>query len=181
MDPSETTDEALVALSCDGDTWAFGQLARRYAPAMKAVASRLGPSPADIDDIVQESLIQAWQRLNTLDDPGAVRSWLLRLTARKAIDHARRHKFHDDVDTLANMHDTGLSPAAAAVVSQGSQALGRALAELPESQRSVWWLREGADMSYEDIAHALGISVASVRGRLARARATLMTQMEEWR
>ncbi|MBD3689259.1 sigma-70 family RNA polymerase sigma factor [Nanchangia anserum] len=174
-------DEALVGLSSDGDPWAFGELARRYAPAMKAVASRLGPSLADVDDIVQESLLQAWQRLDQLDDPAAVRSWLLRLTARKAIDHARRHKSHDDVNALTSVSAPTPSPDSAAVVSAGSQALARALADLPESQRTVWWLREGADMSYEDIAHTLGISVASVRGRLARARHTIMTQLEEWR
>ncbi|MDU0968889.1 MAG: sigma-70 family RNA polymerase sigma factor [Actinomycetaceae bacterium] len=178
MDPS---DDALVRLSRDGDTWAFGQLARRYAPAMKTVASQLGPQPADIDDIVQESLIQAWQHLDQLDDPSAVRSWMLRLTARKAIDHGRRFKPHADIDVLDTVSSKEPPPSAAVVVSEGSQALLEAVRSLPESQRQVWWLREAADMSYEDIAHTLGISVASVRGRLARARHTLIADMEEWR
>ncbi|MDO4613161.1 MAG: sigma-70 family RNA polymerase sigma factor [Actinomycetaceae bacterium] len=181
MVASDTPDDVLVDLCLDGDAEAFGVLARKYAPAMKAVASRLGPRPADIDDIVQDSLLQAWQRLDQVSDPGSVRSWMLRLTARKAIDHARRHRSHDDVDALPDLAAPQTPPEAAAVVSAGSTALAEALNALPESQRIVWWLREGADMSYEDIAHALGISAGSVRGRLARARQTLMNEMEEWR
>lgn len=180
MDASETPIDALVARSRDGDTWAFGQIALRFGPAMKTVAQRLGPA-SSADDIVQESLIQAWQRLDQLADPQAVRPWLLRLTARKAIDHARRTKNHADVDALEHLHATTDSPASAVVASEGTQALVEALAKLPQSQRTVWWLREAADMSYEEIAHTLGISATSVRGRLARARQTLMTEMEEWR
>lgn len=181
MDSPSIGDDVLVALSQDGDTLAFSRLVRRYAPFMRACAARFGPGPDEIDDIVQESLITAWQRLSQLEDGGAVRSWLLRITAHKAIDAARRYRPHSGIDKVQNAASAKATPASQVFASEGQRALAKALDELPRGQQEVWRLREFVGMSYEEIAHTLGISATAVRGRLARARQTLVEEMEEWR
>ena len=72
-------------------------------------------------------------------------------------------------------------PEAKAVQGSSIESLKAALARLPEEQRRCWVLKEFNGQSYDQIAQTLNISTASVRGRLARARITLMREMEEWR
>ncbi|WP_235504788.1 RNA polymerase sigma factor [Arthrobacter sp. Leaf141] len=180
-------DALLVSRAADGDTAAFETLARRYGPLMRACARRLTGSYADADDVVQEALVQAWKQLDTLREPGAVKSWLLRLTGSRSIDFLRRRRNHagfGDIDEVSGKGDVGspeAGPEAKAVQGSSIESLKAALARLPEEQRRCWVLKEFNGQSYDQIAQTLNISTASVRGRLARARITLVREMEEWR
>lgn len=177
-------DALLAGRAADGDTAAFEALARRHGPVMRACARRLTGSLADADDVVQESLMQAWKQLNTLRDGDAVRGWLLRITGSRSIDHLRRRKTHADLGELDHKVPAGAGtdrPEDAAVSGSRMDALRTALAALPEEQRRCWVLKAFNDQSYEEIAQTLNISTASVRGRLARARITLAREMEDWR
>ncbi|ASN22011.1 RNA polymerase sigma factor [Arthrobacter sp. YN] len=179
-------DALLAGRAADGDTAAFEALARRHGPLMRATARRLTGSRADADDVVQETLVQAWKQLDTLREPGAVRGWLLRILGSRSIDHLRKRRHHVDLDDVENQRDDSprtrtQDPENNAVNGSRVEALKAALAALPEEQRRCWVLKEFNDQSYEEIALTLNISPASVRGRLARARITLARTMEEWR
>ncbi|WP_314325902.1 RNA polymerase sigma factor [Paenarthrobacter ilicis] len=179
-------DALLAGRAVDGDTAAFEALARRHGPLMRATARRLTGSLADADDVVQESLVQAWKQLDTLRDPAAVKGWLMRIVGSRSIDHLRKRRNHVDLDDAENQMDQDRGPRpqdpeCSAVNSSRVEALKAALAELPEEQRRCWVLKEFNDQSYDEIAQMLNISPDSVRGRLARARITLARRMEEWR
>lgn len=179
-------DALLAGRAADGDTAAFEALARRHGPLMRATARRLTGSLTDADDVVQETLVQAWKQLDNLRDPAAVKGWLLRIVGSRSIDHLRKRRNHaglDDVENQVGNHGEPRTkdPENNAVNSSRVEALKSALAELPEEQRRCWVLKEFNDQSYEEIALTLNISPASVRGRLARARITLARKMEEWR
>ena len=81
--PLALPDQLLFQRACDGDAPAFQVLVRSYLPAMRAYALKLTGSTADADDALQETLLTAWQKLDTLDDPSKVKSWLMTLTGRK--------------------------------------------------------------------------------------------------
>lgn len=179
-------DALLAGRAADGDTAAFEALARRHGPLMRATARRLTGTLADADDVVQESLMQAWKQLDQLRDPAAVKSWLLRIVGTRSIDHLRKRRNHLALDDLENHVDAPSgqrtpNPESTAVNASRVDALKSALARLPEEQRRCWVLKEFNDLSYEEIALTLNISPASVRGRLARARIALARTMEEWR
>ncbi|PRB37033.1 RNA polymerase sigma factor [Arthrobacter sp. MYb23] len=179
-------DALLAGRAADGDTAAFEALARRHGPLMRATARRLTGSLADADDVVQETLVQAWKQLESLRDPAAVKGWLLRIVGSRSIDHLRKRRNHADLGDVENTVDAtsppkNKDPETNAVNSSRIEALKAALAKLPEEQRRCWVLKEFNDQSYEEIALTLNISPASVRGRLARARITLARTMEEWR
>lgn len=183
-------DALLAGRAADGDTAAFEALARRHGPLMRATARRLTGSLADADDVVQETLVQAWKQLESLRDPAAVKGWLLRIVGSRSIDHLRKRRNHmglDEVEQQAESHVEDHAkpqirdPEHSAVNNSRVEALKEALAKLPEEQRRCWVLKEFNDQSYEEIALTLNISPASVRGRLARARITLARTMEEWR
>ncbi|MCP2048644.1 RNA polymerase sigma factor [Paenarthrobacter histidinolovorans] len=185
--PLDLVPDALLAgRAADGDTAAFEALARRHGPLMRATARRLTGTLADADDVVQESLMQAWKQLDQLRDPAAVKSWLLRIVGTRSIDHLRKRRNHLALDDLENHIDAPSGqrtpdPESTAVNASRVDALKSALTLLPEEQRRCWVLKEFNDLSYEEIALTLNISPASVRGRLARARIALARTMEEWR
>lgn len=172
-------DGLLAARAADGDQLAFGVLVRRHAPFLVAFATRLTGSRADADDCVQEALITAWQRLPELAEPDKVRSWLTTIVSRKATDRLRRRKPTEQIveDAVLAADD----PERSAVRSSQMEALSRVLGELPEEQRVVWVLKEVSGYSYDEIAEQVGVSAATVRGRLARARKTVIERMQEWR
>jgi RNA polymerase sigma-70 factor, ECF subfamily len=179
-------DALLAGRAADGDTAAFEALARRHGPLMRATARRLTGTLADADDVVQESLVQAWNQLDTVRDPAAVKSWLLRIVGTRSIDHLRKRRNHAALDELENHAGAPSNqripdPESTAVNASRIDALKSALQRLPEEQRRCWVLKEFNDLSYEEIALTLNISPDSVRGRLARARIALARTMEEWR
>src|SRR5690606_25523322 len=94
-------DDHLVAgRAIDGDVAAFEVLVRRYSPMMRAYARRVMGSDADVDDIVQEAFVTAWQRFSELEDPAAVKSWLMRIVSRKAMDRVRSRRPQVDIDDI---------------------------------------------------------------------------------
>ncbi|MHA7303710.1 RNA polymerase sigma factor [Arthrobacter sp. TMN-49] len=178
---ADAPDAVLAERAGDGDVDAFEALARRHGPLMRAYARRLARTYEEADDVVQDALITAWKDIGSLHDGTAVKAWLMRIVGHRAVDAGRRRRSHGNVDEQPEVIDKAPTPDQAAVAGSARQALNNALARLPEEQRRCWVLKEFGGKTYEEIAEALNISTASVRGRLARARTTLVKEMEEWR
>jgi RNA polymerase sigma-70 factor (ECF subfamily) len=177
---SAVEDGILARRAADGDERAFAVLVRRHGGYLVAFATRMLGSRADADDCVQESLITAWRRLPELREPDRVKAWFSTIVARKATDRIRARKPVtpiDDVEPEATLP----TPDEAAVASSQLDMLRRVIDDLPTDQRTVWLLREVSGQSYEEISRELGISATAVRGRLSRARATVVERMQEWR
>lgn len=176
----DAPDSLLAERSADGDAGAFAVLVRRHGPFLRAFAIRLTGSPADADDCVQEALITAWEKLPELKDPDRVRAWMTTIVSRKATDRLRTRRPSEQIDEI-EIAAPDASPETSAIASSQRDALKRALEEIPADQRSVWLLKEVGGHSYDEIAEQLDVSVGTVRGRLARARAAVLKSMEEWR
>ena len=178
-------DTLLVQRASDGDEVAFGILVRRYAPYLRAFATRLGGSAADADDAVQDALIVAWNRLGELEDPTRLKSWLSTIVSRKVMDVVRARRPADEVEKAAEAGAPQLvltrGPESQAISSSQLDALSTVLEALPLEQRQIWVLKEVGGYSYEEIAERVGESVSTVRGRLARARASVLDGMKDWR
>jgi RNA polymerase sigma-70 factor (ECF subfamily) len=176
----DASDAVLAARSADGDAEAFATLVRRHGPFLRAFAIRLTGSTVEADDAVQEALISAWDALPRLSDPGTVRSWLVSIVSRKSTDRLRARKPSIELDDQRAAEFVE-GPEARAIAASRLEALEVALALLPDGQRQCWVLKQVAGLSYDEIADELGMTVTTVRGKLARARATVIREMEEWR
>ncbi len=174
------SDAILAQRAADGDASAFEVLVRRHGPYLRAFAIRLTGSAADADDAVQDALITVWNQLGSLEDPAKVRSWMTSILSRKATDLIRGRRQSDELDD-EHPGDAASGPDARAVASSRLDALSAVLASLPEGQRQCWVLKEMGGYSYDEIAQRLDMSVVTVRGKLARARATVVKEMEAWR
>ena len=174
-------DRIVAGRAADGDLHAFEVLVARYGSLLRAYARRILGSSSDVDDVVQETFIAAWNQLSQLENPAAVRGWLIRIVSRRSADVVRARRNHDDIDDHETLAATSESPESAAEADSRDSALMIALEALPEEQRRCWMLREVAEYSYDDIAEQLAIPVSTVRGLLARARKNLVREMEAWR
>jgi len=179
---SGVSDRILVERASDGDELAFGEIVRRHSGIMRAYTSRIVGSLSEADDVVQEAFATAWKQLPTLRDGSAVKAWLMKIASREAFALIRRRgtdaALDDEIDARTR---ESTNPEAIAVHNARLAALSRALHTLPEAQRTAWLLREIGEFSYDEIAEQVSLPVSTVRGNLARARASIMIQMEGWR
>ncbi len=177
----EADDRTLAGRASDGDIRAFEVLVRRYGRLMRVYARRILGSNADVDDVVQEAFLQAWQHLPSLEELASVKSWLMRIVANRSVDRIRARREHADIDQHEYEAPASEAPEARAQVHSLDEALSAALSRLPEDQRRCWVLREVAGYSYLDIGGELDLPSSTVRGLIARARKNLIREMEEWR
>lgn len=178
---AEASDSILVARAIDGDQSAFELIARRHGPLMRAYAVRILGSDLESDDVVQETFVLAWQKLADLTEGVALRSWLLRIVTNRAIDRMRLRKNHADIADWDAPTPAERSPAHIVEQRLTIDAATDALSRLPEAQRRCWIMKEVGGSSYSEIAEQLDVPVSTVRGLLARARQTLVDEMEAWR
>ncbi len=177
----QLTDGALASRAADGDPEAFRQLITRHSSLLRAYVTRIVRSAAEADDVVQEAFLIAWRRLPELRNPEAVKAWLMRIASREAFSHLRHRNADMPLDQIVERPSPTLQPEARVVHDLQLQALATALDRLPEAQRQSWLLREMAGLGYAEIAEELSVPVSTVRGMIARARASILVQMEAWR
>jgi RNA polymerase sigma-70 factor (ECF subfamily) len=150
----------------------LSELYASYAADLFRLAYRLTGSSADAEDVVQDVFLGLPHALRGYDERGRFGAWLRTLTARTALSRLRRRTRRREV-----VLDAAVSPMtcghAEAVVSHVT--LQRALAQLPETLRSVLVLREMEGYSHAEIAELLGIGVSASQVRLHRAHEKLRT------
>ena len=178
---AESDDRVVAGRAADGDPQAFEVLVRRYGGLMRVYARSILGSNDEVDDVVQESFVTAWQQLESLNDPGAIRSWLVRIVSRRSIDQLRRRRDHDDIEERDQSTGEDTSPPHVAEVRSLAASLGTVLAALPPAQRRCWLLKEVAEYSYREIALDLEIPETTVRGLISRARTNIVREMQAWR
>src|SRR5690606_6625736 len=151
-EPLGSADDAFVAgRAADGDAESFAVLVRRYTPMMRAYARRILSGSAEVDDVVQDAFITAWEQLPKLEDLGSVKSWLMRITSRKAIDRIRSTRPQIDLEGVDLPAPAVSAPSRQAEARAGVAELSAALQALPAPQRECWVLREIGGYSYEEI------------------------------
>lgn len=183
----ELWDEAtLVARARDRDVAAFEALVRRHQRGIYGLCRRMIGRDADAQDVVQEVFLAAWRRLPDLQDDAAFAGWLYRAATNQCLSALRRRKPTAPIEDDAPPPDGGATapgadPARQAQNSAAMAALGEALQRLTPRQRACWLLYEVHGRSYDEIARMLDTTNATVRGRIARARAELAEVMRPWR
>jgi RNA polymerase sigma-70 factor (ECF subfamily) len=164
-------------------TGARGELERLLAdnaPLAYRVALGVLRSPAEAEDVAQESLLRAFRRFHLLRDVKRFRSWLVRITFRLALDRSRALRSRTDRETLWARPELRPPPPSAeqlAALNQFQERLARALDELPDGQRLVMLLTALQGHSMDEAAAILGVSPGTVKSRLFKARRRLMERL----
>jgi RNA polymerase sigma-70 factor (ECF subfamily) len=169
-------DRDLIASAQQGDRQAFSKLVSRHQSRVVSLTYRMCGDLRLAEDAAQEAFVRVWQNLNSYKPQYAFRSWLYRIAANAALDSLRRERPTADLDSVSQA-DSGPSPEQSAENNERAAHVRRAIAQLSESLRAVLILREYQDLTYQEIADALGIPVGTVMSRLNSARVQLRREL----
>jgi RNA polymerase sigma-70 factor (ECF subfamily) len=171
----DAPDAALVAAARKGQSWAREALFRRHVRRVTAVAYRLAPEE-DCEDIAQEVFLKVLPRLNTLVDPSAFGGWVAAVTVSVVRMRLRKRRWLRrigwgrgeaiDPDELVSRD----APEAARIQLQD---LYRAVARMGDEERMALVLQRVEGLELSEVAQRMGISVATVKRRVAAAERVL--------
>lgn len=161
-----------VALA--GDRRAYAELLERHLAAIEAFAMRMLDSRAEAEDITQEVMLRLWLRAGDFDATRArLTTWLHQIAHNLCIDRLRKQARFTELDSASE-------PTASGPDTDDSRTqVSRALAALPERQRTALVLTYYQSLSNREVADIMGVSVRAMESLLVRARAALRTALEE--
>lgn len=183
-------DERAVTRFLAGDTTGFELIVKQYSGMVFSLAARL-VGPAEAEDVVQETFLRAYRALERFRGESTLKTWLYtialnRVRARqgalarfKALFGSARPRGEDEsldslLDTAA---DPGASPEEEAVSREQRRRLRSAIRDLPPEFRHAVVLRDLEGLSYDEIARVLKVPIGTVRSRIARGRAALLSEL----
>lgn len=187
-DPSVSSVEGrLVEQAAAGDRQAQQALFERYRDVAYRVARRIVGRHEDALDVVQDGFIRAFERLESFEGQARFKTWLLRIVSNRALDVLRSRKVRlavsldgrtgagdDDAGRLelASDHEED-RPETGLLRGELGERIAAALETLPPEQRTVFALYAAGEMTYGDIAEAVGVPIGTVMSRLYHARQKL--------
>lgn len=196
-DLSSLTDEELIARARQKDFSAFEVLLERYEDKVFRLAYRFVRNESDAKEILQDTFLSVWRKLDTFKGDSMFSSWVYRVAANTALMRLRSQRRHPQISTedlpdgfLDGLRPTGGGDGSLAhLPSPGDNWAKRpdeqlqsnemrrhiqaAVDALPELYRTVFLVRDVEGLSTEETAEVLGISVPTVKTRLHRARIAL--------
>ena len=148
-----------------------------FLPEMRAFAISLTRDVTSADDLVQDAVVKAIAARDVPTDGVAFRVWLFRILRNTFVDQIRRNRlmYVDPIDLETDLGDDGWKEERQITVI----AVRNAYAELSEPHRNVLALVDVAGMSYAEAADILDVPTGTIMSRVARARADLMSKIEE--
>jgi RNA polymerase sigma-70 factor (ECF subfamily) len=177
----EPTESELIAAVLKGDAASFEPLVKKYSPRVFATARRYARREDEVQDIVQEVWLKAFQKLNSFRGEAPFEHWLMRLAVRTCYDFLRGHQRNrektfaeltepetDWLDRFVNQPGSASEDADAA-----RQLIERIMRQLSPAARLIITLLEIEDRSVKEISQLTGWSVPLVKVRAFRARAEM--------
>lgn len=182
----EASDEALAErVHASGDVAAFGVLVTRYRARVVVLARRMLAAQAsdEAEDVAQEAFVAAYDKRSSFRRGEPFRPWLYRIAVNRCLDRLRSESRRPALLEIESVPEPSLSggdPVEALLTEEGEKLLSAAVAALPPKLRAVFLLRHLDDLSYEEIAAAVGVPLGTVKTHLFRARAQLRGALSEY-
>lgn len=175
----ELEDNELVVRTLSGDTRSYEELVSRYERLVGRVLYPYAKREISAEDLVQETFLRAYDRLETFNPEYRFKTWLLAIANNLGIDTLRRRREVVEFNQEIHGGEASGGPEAEAVLSERRASVREAMESLAETYQVPLTLRYNEEMSYAEIAEVLGISVAAVKSRLFRARNMVGELLEE--
>jgi RNA polymerase sigma-70 factor (ECF subfamily) len=184
-----TTEELdLVTRARNGDTEAFNDLVRRYERKIYRLAKNITQNDEDAEDILQDTFLKAYEHLGDFQGNSKFYTWLVRIGVNEALMKLRKRK-SDRTVPLDEPVDTGEETVVREIAvwdedpeqkysqEELAQILNDSVQSLKPAFRTVFILRDIEELSTEETAQTLNISVPAVKSRLLRARLQLREKL----
>jgi RNA polymerase sigma-70 factor (ECF subfamily) len=181
---------ALVSLAKKGDLAAFDELVNRYERRIFRLAMNITQNREDAEDAAQDAFLKSFQHLPEFQGGSRFYTWLVRIAVNEALMRLRRRRPNvtsldepvqtDDDLMPRQIEDWEPTPEQRYQVTELNSILNNAIAELDPIFRTVFVLRDVEQLSTEETAETLGISVPAVKSRLLRGRLKLREKLNRY-
>jgi RNA polymerase sigma-70 factor (ECF subfamily) len=181
-------ESALVARAREGDAAAFNELVNRYSRKIYRLAKHITQNDEDAEDVLQETFLKAFEHLGDFQGQSKFYTWIVRIAVNESLMKLRKRK-SDRTVPLDEPVDTGEDTVVREIAvwdenpeqkysrDELGEILEEAIQSLKPAFRTVFVLRDIEELSTEETAEALGISVPAVKSRLLRARLQLRERL----
>ncbi len=181
-------EAALVARAKAGDASAFSELVTHYDRRVFRMAKQITQNDEDAEDVLQETFLKAYSHLDDFQGNSKFYTWLVRIAVNEALMKLRKRR-SDKTVPLDDPIDTGEDIVAREIAvweddpeqlygrEELADILNEAVQGLKPAYRTVFILRDIEEMSIEETAEALGLSISAVKSRLLRARLQLREKL----
>lgn len=176
--PARASDEQLLAGFLEGREAMFAELVNRYEQPLYGFICRLTGRPADAADAFQETFLRVFQKADTFGGRSSVKTWLYAIATnvcRARLRAAQRHPERPDPPEQAHL----AAPNGEAISQEVGERIARAVGRLPADQREVFLLKTYEELSYPQIASALGRPLGTVKSQMRLALAKLRADLHE--
>ncbi|PKV63287.1 RNA polymerase sigma factor [Pontibacter ramchanderi] len=176
------SDSAVVERILGGEVSLYELLMRRHNQKLYRVVRSYLKQEQEVEDVMQETYLQAFEKLSQFRNEALFSTWLIRIGINKALSRLREQKrlsggslLMDQPERLSVLlqNMSAPNPEQATIRQEVKQLLESAIDSIPEKYRIVYMLREMEDMSMHDIAQCLELSESNVKVRLHRAKSML--------
>jgi RNA polymerase sigma-70 factor, ECF subfamily len=186
------SDENLIAAHLQGDPAAFRELVRRYGDGVLGYLCHMTGNRDQAEDLFQETFKRVHEKAHTFRGNG-FKNWLFTIATRVTIDGVRRRKRQvaislnpgndgeeaNESPLAAVADENAANPADELLRQEQKEQVRRAIASLPTGQRAALLLAYYQQLSYREVAQALGCSVGAVKTQMSRALATLAQRLPD--
>jgi RNA polymerase sigma-70 factor (ECF subfamily) len=174
-------DHALMVRIAGGDHHAFKELVERHQNAVIGTVAKMLGSASDAEDISQQVFLRIWRHARRYRPEAKFTTYLFTITRNLVFNETRRRSRKKEVSSDEREENANhliedspeRQPDSELLQAELQTAVDKAIAALPEAQRTAVVLRRYEQLPYEDIAVVLGLSVSAVKSLLFRARTTL--------
>jgi RNA polymerase sigma-70 factor, ECF subfamily len=186
--PTGFDESALVARAKAGDAQAFTELVQQYERKIYRLAKHITQNDEDAEDVLQEAFLKAYEHLDNFQGNSKFYTWIVRIAVNEALMKLRKRKgdrtvpLDEPVDTGEEMVQREIAvwddnPEQRYSRDEIQEILDKAIETLKPDFRTVFMLRDIEEMSTEETAEVLGISIPAVKSRLLRARLALREKL----
>jgi RNA polymerase sigma-70 factor (ECF subfamily) len=178
-------EERLIARVQEGDLRSFDLLVKKYQKKIYFLAYRMVKNHDTADDIAQETFINAYSSIKSFKLGHGFYTWLYRICMNLSINHLKRQKFvipeshFEEESNPLEKEVAGEDPLAILIQKEQESKIEQAIDSLPPKYKAVFILQVYEDLSYEEIAQTLKISMGTVMSRLFRARERLQKVLKD--
>jgi RNA polymerase sigma-70 factor (ECF subfamily) len=192
MPPNLDPDAALMLRVSQGDTAAFTELVEKYKQPVMNLAYRTLRDATEAEDLAQNVFVQVFKSASRYKSTAKFSTWLFTIARNLCLNEIRRRSRHpaesldaphpDQEDQPLHQFEDKktFSPPESLLQGELAQNIDRALADLPENQRSAILLCRQEDLSYEEIAEVLGCTVSATKSLIHRGRETLKERLKAY-
>lgn len=183
------TDKELVYALQSGDNAAFSYLVKAHGSLVYNTALNLLSSAEDAEEITQDVFVQVHESISSFKGDSKLTTWLYKITVTKSLDRIKyrgRKKrggllvsFFTKSETVPEVADFN-HPGVALANKERAAILYKAMALLPDNQRTAFILSKVEGLSYNEIADVMNCTVASLEGLLHRAKQNLRKELAEY-